>query len=318
MKFELTEALIDEIAFFMEDQSGIFFVDKVKGNVISEDNLDDDEQSIDDDDGEGGERYISLPDWDSSDGFRLMEHFAAEFRNPLIREQLTQALDRGRGVFRAFKDILGSYPEAEKLWFSYKEKEMRREIISWYNSLREEWGLEKIGEEPEDTADLVLEDFRFRPYVKDDMANAEELHRLCQEEYEKILEDAGFKNSAKNLVRESQAFHNLPNNLFNQQSAHTPVTAFIAETGGNEFAGFISGVTKDSVFHIQSLELKPEYRGLGLGEILLGKLIESLDPDEVSQVLVDIPSMVEGFSRVLLRESFKPYAVRYSLDLRRD
>ena len=28
---------------------------------------------------------------------------------------------------------------------------MRREILEWYNALREEWGLERLGEEPEET-----------------------------------------------------------------------------------------------------------------------------------------------------------------------
>jgi hypothetical protein len=51
-----------------------------------------------------------------------MEHFAAGLRNPVVRNELTLALNRGRGVFRAFKDILSRYPETEKLWFSYKER----------------------------------------------------------------------------------------------------------------------------------------------------------------------------------------------------
>lgn len=38
---------------------------------------------------------------------------------------------------------------------------MKREVIRWYNALREEWGLELIGEEPEETDDLVQDDFRF-------------------------------------------------------------------------------------------------------------------------------------------------------------
>ena len=33
MQFELTEALIDEILFFMEDQNGEFYIDTVEGIV---------------------------------------------------------------------------------------------------------------------------------------------------------------------------------------------------------------------------------------------------------------------------------------------
>lgn len=314
MQFELTEALVDEILFSMEDQDGEFYLDTVDGVIVSGmDGLDFLEE---DDDGKNGERYISLPEWDSASGYRLMERFATGFKNPLVREELNSALNRGRGVFRAFKDTLSRYPEAEKFWFSFKEKEMKQAIFRWYNGLREEWGLEKIGVEPEETGDLVLEDFRFRPFLEDDLALAEELHRLCQKEYRTILAEKGLKNSADILLGESQAFYSLSNNLFSKVPALPLVAAMTAESGGGEFAGFISGVAKGQAFYIQNLEVKAEFRGLGVGEALLARFLESLDSNEITQVLLDIPSWADGFSRVLLRESFKPYTVRYWLDLR--
>jgi len=321
MQFELTEALIDDILFAMEDQMGEFMLDTVEGvvsgGVDGPDFFDDD---LDDDDGEGGERYIDLPEWDSADGFRLMERFAAGFRNPIVREELTSALSLGRGVFRAFKDTLGRRPEAEKLWYAYKEKEMRREIIRWYNGLREEWGIEKIGEEPEDTDDLVLEDFRIRPLRKEDIFMAEELHRRYIEEARNTLigEDAAFlANGSANgtangyanaILEEAQTLRTISGSSFEQGLA--------VESGGGEFAGYISGFKKGTVFYIQNLEIKDKFRGLGLGEALLVKFLECLDPTEVEQVLLDLPSWAEGFSRVLRRESFKPYTVRYWLELR--
>ena len=317
MQFELTEALIDEILFSMEDQMGEFLLDTAEGVVIGgADGPDISNKENEEEENDAGERYISLPEWDSASGFRLMERFAAGFRNPLIREELSSALSRGKGVFRAFKDTLGRYPEAEKLWFSFKEREMKRAILRWYNGLREEWGLEKIGIEPEETGDLVGEDFRFRPFAKEDMVKAEELHRLCREEYKKILLENGIKDSTEILIRESQAFQHFSNSLFFAQSDLPLVSAMTAESGGGEFAGFISGIVKDSVFYIQTLEIEPEYRGLGIGEALLTRLIESLDPNEIALVLLDLPSWAEDFSRVLLRESFRPYAIRYRLNLR--
>ncbi|GHU62982.1 hypothetical protein FACS189445_6200 [Spirochaetia bacterium] len=172
MQFELTEALVDDIVFTMENQDGIFLLDTVEGTVITEGDMDDD-------DGENDGRFIGLPDWDSSDGYNLMERFAAGFKNKVIRTKLSAALNRGRGVFRAFKDTLANYPDAEKLWFTYKDQEMKRAVIRWYNALREEWGLERIGEEPEETEDLVREDFQFRPPTPADKNKAAELHRLC-------------------------------------------------------------------------------------------------------------------------------------------
>ena len=278
MQFELTEALVDDILFSMEDQNGKFVLDTVNGVVSAVP------------DGDGGSRYISLPGWDSSSGFRLMERFAAGFKNPLIRKELCGALDRGRGVFRAFKDSLGRRPEVEKLWFAYKKQEMRREIILWYNGLREEWGLKKIGMEPEETGDLLLEDFRFRPFSKEDMDKAGELHRRC-------LEESG-ADSAVGLLR---------------PLSDTPETGLAAETGGGDFAGYITGSVKDGSLYIENLEVKAEFRGLGIGQTLLARFLESFDRSEVRQVFFDLPSSAENFTRALLRESFKPYTVRYRL-----
>jgi len=312
MQFELTEALVDDIIFSMEDQEGEYYLDTVNGVVVGGvDDFDRDEK-----DGEGGERYIDLPGWDSSDGFRLMERFAAGFKNPLVREELTAALNHGRGVFRAYKNTLGRHPETEKLWFSFKEREMKLEVWRWYNGLREEWGLEKIGREPEETNDLVLEDFRFHQFREEDLPKAIALHRFCQEDVKKFLAEAGAKETSDILLKESESFYNRLNNLFRENPSLPLVKAMIAETGGEEFAGFISGIVDGSILFIQNLDVKPEYRGLGIGEALLEKFLDELDPNEITQVLLDLPSSADGFSRVLLRESFKPYTVRYWLNLR--
>jgi ribosomal protein S18 acetylase RimI-like enzyme len=313
MQFELTKALIDDILFAMEDQMGEFMLDTVEGVVAGgADGSDFFDEELDDDDGEGGERYIDLPEWDSADGFRLMERFAAGFRNPIIREELTSALGLGRGVFRAFKDTLGRYPETEKLWFAYKDKEMKREIIRWYNGLREEWGIEKIGMEPEDTDDLVLEDFRFRPFQQEDIFRAEELHRRYLEEAMNTLieEDAAFSADAAAgvILKEAQTFGTVSGSSFER--------GLVVESGDGEFAAYISGLKRDRVIYLQNLEVKEKFRGLGIGEALLVKFLDDLDPEEIDQVLLDLPSWAEGFSRVLHREAFKPYTVRYWLKLR--
>ena len=312
MQFELTEALIDDILFSMEDQVGEFYLDTIEGVVCGGiDGLDiSGKEDAQNDEIGSGFRYISLPEWDSASGFRLMERFAAGFRNPLVREELSSALGRGRGVFRAFKDTLSHYPEAEKFWFSFKEKEMKREIVRWYNGLREEWGLEKIGVEPEETDDLVLEDFRFHSLRKEDIVKIEELHHHCMEEYEQILAENGAGSSVGTLIKEVPGFRNLQDTPLELSSL-----CLTAESGGAEFAGYISGMVKDSVLYIKNLEVKAEFRGLGIGEALLVRFLDSLNPNEVTQVLLDLPSWGEGFSRVLLRESFQPYTVRYWLKL---
>jgi ribosomal protein S18 acetylase RimI-like enzyme len=286
MHFELTEALIDYILFAMEDQNGEFLLDTREGIPV---NIDDEEFDADAEDG----RYLSLPEWSPSEGYRLMERFTAGLRNPLIREELSAALDRGRGVFRTFKDTIARSPEIEKRWFRFKEQAMRREIIRWYNALRESWGMELIGGEPEDTASLVLEDFRFRAGSASDRDAAGELHRVC-------VEAAGGEAfiAAMPAAMDQRVF---PGDL-----------CLVAETAGGEFAAYIAAVfSAPSRLHIGALEVYPAYRGLGLGESLLTRFLEAADKRHIPHISIDLPGGQEHFSRALLRESFKPCVQRY-------
>jgi GNAT superfamily N-acetyltransferase len=161
--FELTQELIDDIIFWMEDQNGEFVIDVQVGTVVNvgEFGVANEVDGTED-------RYINLPEWDSADGFGLMENFTASLKNPPARKQLSAALNRGRGVFRAFKDALAEFPEVEKLWFAYKDKEMHKAVHTWYAALCEEAGVRKIGEEPEETDELVSEDFQF--FVQEESA----------------------------------------------------------------------------------------------------------------------------------------------------
>jgi len=286
MQFELTDELIDEIIFFMEDQDGDFCLDTRKGIVISRD--DDDEENDDDNDEDG--RFISIPDWQPSDGFRLMESFTVGLHNSVVRKNLSAALNRSKGVFRAFKDAISQYPEVEKLWFAYKDREMKREVMQWYNGLREQWGMELIGEEPEDIDDLALEDFRFREGSAADSEAAEQLHRSC-------IGDAENSTSLSAWV--------FPGDM-----------CIVAESAGGEFAAYICAAIRAapaeaSGLHVAALEVKPEYRGLGLGKALLARLLEQADSRNISRISIDLPAEFENFSRVLSREQFQPLVTRY-------
>jgi ribosomal protein S18 acetylase RimI-like enzyme len=294
MQFELTEALIDDILFAMEDQNSIFYLDTRDGIVIPEE-----DEFYEDRDAEDG-RLISLPEWDSSEGFRLMERFAAGFKNTAIRNKLTAALDRGRGVFRAFKDVMAEYPEAEQLWFAFKEREMRRIILDWYNGLREEWGLERIGSEPEETGDLVLEDFRFRDAVPGDLETAGALHHECINELRETLRQSVPEKAGRSFAAERTGGWVFPGDH-----------AIVAETGNGEFAAYLAAEIRGDALRVAALEVRPEYRGLGIGEALLSRLQDRVSPGEITRIVLDLPSESGDFSRVLLRGSFTPYATCY-------
>jgi GNAT superfamily N-acetyltransferase len=295
MQFELSEALIKDLLFSMEDQTGRFLLDTREGVIIGGED-DGFAQAEEDED-----RYIPLPGWDSSDGFRLMERFTAGLRNLSVRDELAGALNRGKGVFRAFKDIISRHPEIEKLWFSFKERGMRREILRWYNALREQWGLDRVGLEPEETGDLVLEDFRFRPAGDADKEAAAALHRSCVEELRAYAAEQGLGPVyEEDHCRPAPPF---PGDL-----------SLAVETGNGDFAGYIAASRQGGVLRIYALEVWEEYRGLGIGESLLAQFIEEARKQSAAgplQILIDLPMGSEGFSQVLYRDSFKPYAVRY-------
>jgi ribosomal protein S18 acetylase RimI-like enzyme len=250
MKFELDDTLIDDILFHMENQDGDFLFDMQELEIVSTDFYD----LFDKPDFSDDERFIGLPDWTPADGYRLMEKFTAKLKNPVARSELSAALNKNKGVFRKFRDVLEQYPEIKKMWFSYKEQKMKNEVIAWYNALREEWGLKPIGSEPEDTTSLVMEDF---------------------------------------VIRKG-------NNDF----------VFLAETGNGDSAGCISAELNDKVLHINSLEVNPEYRGIGLGKTLLAKLLESAENHKLD-VTLDLPAETDFFSRSLLLENFKPCMQRF-------
>jgi len=171
MGFELDNILINQILFHMENQEGVFVLDTRKNQIVNSANIDNDDKN-----------YIGLPEWSPKDGYRLMEKFTAGLNNPVARQELTAALNQNKGVFRAFRDVLVQYPEIEKMWLKYKEQKIRSQIIAWYNALREEWGLEPVGVEPEDTSSLVLEDFIFKEKndfnITAENADGEEIGRI--------------------------------------------------------------------------------------------------------------------------------------------
>jgi GNAT superfamily N-acetyltransferase len=288
MFFELTQALIDEILFCMEDQNTKFLLDTQESKLIDtelndiKDGLNKEEQ-----------RFIEIPEWHSPDGFLIMEQFASSRRNSFVRDALTQSLERGKGVFRSFKDALNRYPETGKRWFIFKEQAMKRRIIQWYNGLRESWNMEKIGfEEPEETQELILEDFAFRDRTPDDAVAIAALHRICLKE------------------RPHSAAHNRE---YDPSKVNNKI--IVAEAMEHGIAGYTAIEEQDGGYRL-IVEIQPEYRGLGLGSELCARMVNFLkDSGKAGSVYIDVPIESDGFSKYLLRSSFKPTLTRYVLSV---
>ncbi|MDR3283705.1 MAG: GNAT family N-acetyltransferase [Treponema sp.] len=305
MQFELTEELVDQIMFAIEDQNGEYLVDTQEGFVATLDELGD----VLNEDTEG--RYCDLPDWNSANGFQLMDRFAAHMRNLETREALRQALSSGKGVFRKFKDALKSHPEIEEHWFVFKDREMRRYILNWYNGLREEWGLEAIGGEPEDSESLLYDDFGIRPYnAASDYFEIEALNReLCGEFDSALPGEQGA--AAADLWRHIAGYGGA--------DALLTLTAYNA---AEEFAGYISAVPSPadavSTAAITGFVVKRAYRGLGIGKELMGKCLEALRERNIRWVFLVNPFTPKTLTHFLLRCGFEKKNFAFVLDLIKD
>ncbi len=173
MTFPLTEELINQIIFAMEDQRRRFVVDRETGAMFREDELPpgeaarrpaeagaagDEPAALDGVPGQRA-RYLPIPTWGPAEGFHLMERFVLKLRNPIFAEMLREALSSGQGVFRRFKDMLRKNREIERLWFAFKDKEMKQVVQLWYEAERELAGLERLAAGEEPPLELVASDF---------------------------------------------------------------------------------------------------------------------------------------------------------------
>ena len=264
MVFELTDSIIDDIIFSMEDQGGDWFFDSQNRTVASREMME--EVGLEDDLDE--DNFYALPRWTSDDGFELMEDFTENLYTPGAHHDLRTALSGGRGVFRNFKNVLKMYPEVERRWFLFKNDRMKRRVIEWYNSLRESWGLEKLEEEytdvSQETDELLLDDFVFSEYAsKNDASDLESgLETLVDGDSEL---DAGQLFLLKH---------------HSNISGPDKKSGFVCRSQSGDFAGclLISNCPPDSgkTVVITDFFVVENYRGLGIGKMLLTKSLASL------------------------------------------
>ena len=304
MEFELTQETLDQIIFAMEDQTEVSVVDRASGEVIAVR-------------GEAerysGDRYAPLPEWKPVDGYQLMERFVTGLRNPVLREQLREALAAGRGVFRSFKQALRKSPEVEKRWYLFKEREMRRVVYEWYNEMRELQGLERLSLEPlEETmeaGELITSDFVFTPPAPEQLESLASVDRTAF--FETHGELGGERAEALYCRRmEKYATMSSPDSL-----------TLVAEDLGGQLGGFAWGVRRPTrlasgdTWKIVQLYVSPTFRGIGLGGALLRRLLGALSERGAGTVLVDLGTSAMAVSELFEREGFAPVAQLLGLDM---
>jgi GNAT superfamily N-acetyltransferase len=281
----LTEELLESITFSMEDQETRFYLDLQKGSLINEKErryfLEDEEDLSED-------RFLSIPDWEPSDGFHLMEQFANRVRNPLYRTRLLGALQSGKGVFRKFKDTLAELPILERKWFAFKEEQLRRVVITWYREQEGVLGLMKLPAECEElTEDILLEDFTFESYEGE---APEDLSHFMQE----LLEQG----------RSSDEEDAIASFLIARRLELLPPTHFqIARTQEGALAAFLAyELLGDGVVEVPFFAVKRDYRGLGLFRLLFDSFSRQMARLHYMRILITLSG-----DAVTMDRFFTPY-----------
>lgn len=312
MTFDLTDELLDDIIFSMEDQGGIWYVDSADGQIASEDMM----TEIILEEGEAREDdFYPLPLWSSDDGYGLMEEFTKDLHAPDARKDLRQAISGGRGVFRNFKNVLKQYPEVERKWHLFKDEKMKEKVRSWYNDLRESWKLERLEEaefgEP-DTDEIVQNDFVFSEYDSSrDRNDVERGFNQLAEEYVKefaVQYDEHLGNALVSLFKRNALV-----------SENCGKTGFVCRTISDDFAGclltdFCPSQAKKTA-EILYFFVNRDSRGLGIGDSLLLKSMAFLKERGVRRVVIATTSVSETMKPLLEKNGFEKIGPGYVADL---
>ncbi|HUX11617.1 MAG TPA: UPF0158 family protein, partial [Spirochaetia bacterium] len=274
------------------------------------------------------ERYIPLPEWRSVDGYNLMEKFVASLHNPIYREILRSILASGKGVFRQFKDALKERKEIERLWYHFKEREMRTRVVEWYNLLRESWGLSRIGDPGDDDTDsLVLIDFTIdtadsagRVSIASD-ANSVELPRSAiLADVVTHFDELGYRE----CIAERSAY--LAQFLIDKRRSTLPAASaqsgriLVALTPVEELAGFLwadlePAPDQRAVATILQIYVLPEYRGLGLARALFTRFCHLAYEQKVEALFVALPGSASFLSGMFGAQGAEPLSLFLQLDL---
>lgn len=287
----LTQDLLSSIIFAMEDQVSSYYVDLKDGVLVSEEEmryLKEDEEA---EEPFNEERFVSIPDWEPSDGFRLMEMFANRVRNPLYRDRLLSCLNSGKGVFRKFKDTLSELPILERKWFSFKDEQLKRVVITWYREQEGLLGLIQLSEETEELSeDILLEDFTFETYEGYPTSEIETFLQAILEEME-----GGSEADAIASLLLARRFEN-----------EIPEQYQLAHSHDGKLAAVLAYIPlTDYLVEVPFFGVKQEFRGLGLFRLLFDSFSRQMARFHYRTIVINLAG-----SSVSLERLFTPYTVQ--------
>jgi ribosomal protein S18 acetylase RimI-like enzyme len=288
--FDLDDITMENIIFAMEDQAHSIVIDPESGQAEKID------EALD-----GGGRMVAPPMWTSNDGFNLMEDFLVQVRNPNARRELSSALGRGKGVFKAFKETLAAFPDVEKAFRQFKLRFMKRKIHDWYDDLREANGLERLGAEPEETEELLCSDLAFHTGNSADMMeNILALLAEAEEDHEDEIPAMIVELSVARLREELK-------------SGRQALCAVSDDDSGGILAcalGFVRRSGARTYGSIEFIHVRKGFRRMGLGSAVLDMVSEALVQSGVSFIIVDSPLVPMEFASALAARGFKNFGIR--------
>ncbi len=300
---ELTEEVVDQIIFGMENQQAEYLFDLQEGELIP---CDDPEIAAAGEEAEN--RFVDLPEWRPVDGFHLMERFVAFNKNPIYRQELRDALNGGRGVFRRFKDVLKRYEPLERQWFAFKEREMRQVVKDWYATVTDSIALSRLGEEPEETEELVLSDFIIQSGTG---RWKEKISEAAVQAKNESVQDISL--ALRDYLLDTEA-------VGCKENEHKEI--LYAETPVGEFAGCIMGVYVPSeystVLDLRFIYVEPQFRGLGLSRLFIDRATELAAKNGVSQIVIELLGKTLFLQKDLEERGFHEFGRRYSMSVERE
>lgn len=188
---------------------------------------------------------VELPKWTSRDGFGLMIRFASRCPDAEMKQKMLEVLgSHQKGVFRNFRELLSTQPSLLASWREYKEKAMSKVIREWYGKLDEE------ADGAEDAAE-----------------GREEREELVLEDFSVGADDG--RHSAR-IQEASDGF--------------AGESAVVCLDPDDNLAGFISYRVCGALAAVCSYMVIPDYRRLGIFDLMYDHLIKLLAEEDVRQV----------------------------------
>lgn len=132
---KITSEQFGELVFACEQSSYelSFYFDKQTGEVeMLGDYVDVDpelKERIEDD---IEERYIGVPQIESSEAFGDMVDFTETVQDERMQDLLARALSGGKGVFRRFKDTLSEDRKLLEQWYQFKDQRNRERVLEYF------------------------------------------------------------------------------------------------------------------------------------------------------------------------------------------